>query len=62
MATKIYSSNGQRIRRRLSVYDRIVKKLVLLGDSKTEAQNKARDMFKLINIQSQVKFNEYAVS
>ena len=62
MATKIYSSNGQRIRRRISVYDRIVKKLVLLGDSKIEAQNKARDMFKLINIQSQVKFNEYAVS
>lgn len=58
----MYSSNGPRIRRRTSVYDRIVKKLVLLGDSKIEAQNKARDMFKLINIQSQVKFNEYAVS
>lgn len=55
----MYSSNGPRIRRRLSVYDRIVKKLVLLGDSKTEAQNKARDMFKLINIQSQVKFSNY---
>lgn len=62
MATKVYSSNGQRIRRRLSVYDRVVKKLVLLGDSRVEAQNKARDTFKLINIHSQIKFNDYAIS
>lgn len=62
MATKVYSSNGQRIRTRISVYDRIVKKLVLLGDSRVEAQNKARDKFKLIEIQSQFKFNDYAVS
>ena len=62
MATKVYSSNGPRIRTRISVYDRIVKKLVLLGDSRVEAQNKARDKFKLIEIQSQFKFNDYAVS
>jgi metallophosphoesterase superfamily enzyme len=62
MATKVYSSNGPRVRTRISVYDRIVKKLVLLGDSKTEAQNKARQKFKLIEIQSQFKFNDYAVS
>ena len=62
MATKVYSSNGPRIRTRISVYDRVVKKLVLLGDSRVEAQNKARDKFKLIEIQSQFKFNDYAVS
>jgi metallophosphoesterase superfamily enzyme len=62
MATKVYSSNGPRVRTRISVYDRIVKKLVLLGDSKTEAQNKARQKFKLIEIQSQFKFNDYAIS
>jgi hypothetical protein len=62
MATKVYSSNGPRVRTRISVYDRIVKKLVLLGDSKTEAQNKARKKFKLIEIQSQFKFNDYAIS
>jgi hypothetical protein len=64
MATKVYSSNGPRprIRTRISVYDRIVRKLVLLGDSRVEAQNKARDKFKLIEIQSQFKFNDYAIS
>jgi acetyl/propionyl-CoA carboxylase alpha subunit len=62
MATKVYSSNGPRVRTRISVYDRIVKKLVLLGDSRSEAQNKARQKFKLIEIQSQFKFNDYAIS
>jgi hypothetical protein len=62
MATKVYSSNGPRVRTRISVYDRVVKKLVLLGDSRSEAHKKAKSTFKLIEIQSQFKFNDYAVS